>query len=60
MDTLQRTKAAEALTAYRETIAPEIAALFGPRPPKLPTRSHAHFSAHRRLSYSPFRWRKER
>jgi len=43
MDTRERMKAAETLAQYRETIAPEIAALFGPRKPALPTRSHAPF-----------------
>jgi len=35
---------AETLTAYRESIAPEVAALFMRREPALPVRSHPKYS----------------
>jgi hypothetical protein len=52
---------AETLTEYRESIAPEIAALFGPRRPPLPTRANSGYSPHRwRPSFSPFAHRRSR
>jgi hypothetical protein len=45
---------------HAEVSRPEIAALFGPRKPKLPTRANSKYSPHRGLSHSPFRWRRGR
>jgi hypothetical protein len=50
----------ETLTAYHETVvAPEIAALFGPRKSPRPTQVNRR-SPHGRLSYSPFDYLRRR